>query len=112
MLKKGGRTLIIDTKCYGRVLRARHEVGKVHNHNLYQIFTYVMNEDKDGSGSVSGMLLYAKTAEKISPDMSFYIKNNHFMVKTLDLNTDFKSIKEQLESIAYNEFPELRQTVS
>ena len=54
------------------------------------------------------MLLYAKTQEAVSPDMDFYVKSNRFMVKTLDLNVEFKSIKEQLESIAYDQFPDLR----
>ena len=49
---------------------------------------------------VDGLLLYAKTATDVQPDLHF--KNhdgNIFMVKTLDLSQDFKKIEEQLERI-------------
>ena len=57
--------------------------------NLYQIFTYVKNQDVMGNGKVSGMLLYAKTQETISPDCSFVMSGNRISVKTLDLNKEF-----------------------
>ena len=39
--------------------------------NLYQIFTYVKNMDCSGNGNVSGVLLYAKTDEDITPDNDY-----------------------------------------
>ena len=94
------RTLIIDTKYYSHI--AQENIGKIsiHSPNLYQIHTYVTNEDRYHTGLVDGMLLYAQTSSEVQPDLHF--KNhdgNVFMVKTLDLSQDFKKIEEQLEKI-------------
>lgn len=96
------RTLIIDTKYYGHTLQENMGKISIHSPNLYQIHTYVTNEDKYHTGFVDGMLLYARTSSDIQPDVQF--KNhdgNIFMVKTLDLSQDFKVIEEQLEKIPY-----------
>ena len=99
-LALGGRTLIIDTKYYGQTIQENKGKISIHSPNLYQIHTYVTNEDRYHTGLVDGMLLYAKTSSDIQPDAKF--KNhdgNIFMVKTLDLSQDFKFIEEQLENI-------------
>lgn len=98
-LKCKGKTLIIDAKYYAHTMQTQYDVHTLHSNNLYQIFTYVKNMDKFGTGEVSGMLLYAKTQEEITPDNSFSMSGNQIMVKTLDLNTSFLYICEQLESI-------------
>ena len=107
MLKQGDQTLIIDTKYYGKVLQTQYDKTTVHNANLYQIMAYVNNEDKLNTGKVSGMLLYAKTQEEVSPDMDFVIKGNRFMVKTLDLNLEFALIRKQLDGVAESVFPKI-----
>ena len=73
--------------------------------NLASIFfTYVKNRDKGASGSVSGVLLYAKTDEEITPDNDYLMNGNRFSVKTLDLYVDFYKIAEQLNLLAFNYF--------
>jgi 5-methylcytosine-specific restriction enzyme subunit McrC len=71
---------------------------------VYQIFTYVKNQDAANTGNVSGMLLYAKTEEAITPDCSFVMSGNKISVKTLDLNKEFKLIAAQLDKIAEDHF--------
>ena len=51
-------------------------------------------------GNVAGMLLYAKTDEAIVPDCEFTISGSKIMIKTLDLNLEFKRIAAQLDGIA------------
>lgn len=75
-----------------------------HSANVYQIFTYVKNQDVGNTGNVSGMLLYAKTEEKITPDCSFVMSGNKISVKTLDLNKEFKLLAAQLDKIAEEHF--------
>ena len=58
MLKKGSKTLIIDTKYYGHMMQEQFNKLSINSSNLYQIFTYVKNQDSEGTGNVSGMLLY------------------------------------------------------
>lgn len=60
--------------------------------------TLVMNKDKQHSGKVDGMLLYAKTDEEITPDGSMKLGDgNTIYFRTLDLNVPFAQIEKQLE---------------
>lgn len=99
-LHRGNRTLIIDTKYYGKMMQEQFDKQTIHSGNLYQIFTYVKNLDKDNTGDVSGMLLYARTEESIAPDLDAHFGSNRIMVRTLDLSQDFRGIREQLDGIA------------
>lgn len=99
-LHSGNRTLIIDTKYYGHMMQEQFDKQTIHSGNLYQIFTYVKNLDKDNTGNVSGMLLYARTQEAVTPDLDAHFGPNRIMVRTLDLNHDFSEIQQQLAIIA------------
>ena len=101
-IEYAGKIMIIDTKYYGKSMQYRsyYKSLTVHSNNLYQIFAYVKNRDKSDSGSVSGILLYAKTDEEITPDFDYLMSGNRISVKTLDLNIDFHKIAIQLDDIA------------
>ena len=103
-LKHGGRTLIIDAKYYAHTMQSQYDVQSIHSGNLYQVFAYVKNLDKDNTGNVAGMLLYAKTQEQITPNNKYSMGGNTIWVKTLDLNLPFSQIAEQLEKIAGDYF--------
>ncbi len=105
-LRKDDQALIIDTKYYGQMLHQHMDKYSLHSGNLYQIFTYVKNEDKGHTGNVAGLLLYAKTEEDIVPDCMFNIGGNLIGARTLDLNRDFKLIASQLDQIAEEYFGE------
>ncbi len=96
--------LIIDAKYYGKTMQMQYDKATLHSGNMYQIFTYVKNQDKTESGNVSGMLLYAKTDEAITPDCRYLMGKNRISVKTLDLSKDFKLIAAQLDRIAEEHF--------
>ena len=101
------KTLIIDTKYYGKTMQynSLYNTKTLISGNIYQIFTYVKNKDKENTGNVSGMLLYAKTDEEIYPNQSNKFGNNVIAIRTLDLTKDFKEVMKQLDEIAY-EFSE------
>ena len=104
VLSYGDKTLIIDAKYYGNIFRKHYDVNTLHSGNLYQIFTYVKNKEielSDKSHEVSGMLLYAKTDEKLVPNQKYTMSGNVICIKTLDLNQDFSLIKKQLDDIAH-----------
>lgn len=101
-LQKGEKTLIIDAKYYSHTMQNHFDSNTFHSANMYQIFTYVKNFDKEQSGNVSGMLLYARTHEAIQPDNDYIVGGNKISVKTLDLNCDFEIIKKQLNTIIIN----------
>lgn len=108
VLRKGDRTLIIDAKYYTRALTVFYDSIMLRSVHLYQIFTYVKNEQEmqrrqrasAGSTSVSGMLLYAKTNEDVSPDESYLMSGSRIDVRTLDLSQDFETIRAALDAIA------------
>ena len=100
------KILIIDTKYYGKTLQYQYDKYSLHSGNVYQIFTYVKNLDAKQTGNVGGILLYAKTDEPITPDGMVKMGANWIGAKTLDLNTDFKQIAEQLDKLAEDFFQE------
>lgn len=105
-LRRDGRILIIDAKYYSKNMQQQFDKNTLISNNLYQIFTYVKNEDKANSGKVSGMLLYAKTNSDVIPVANFSTGGNRISVKTLNLDSDFSEIKRQLDTIVDEYFPE------
>lgn len=98
-LKLNEKVLILDTKYYGRTFQKRFDKATLHSGNMYQMFTYVKNQDKYNTGNVSGMILYAKTEEEVTPNCVFNIGGNLIGAKTIDLNKSFESITMQLDDI-------------
>ena len=100
-LEYQGNILIIDTKYYSHTMQTNSLFNSktIHSGNLYQIFTYVKNKDIENSGKVSGVLLYAKTDEAITPDNDYLMSGNRIRIKTLNLDKDFSEIKIQLDAL-------------
>jgi 5-methylcytosine-specific restriction enzyme subunit McrC len=110
MLSYHEKVLIIDAKYYQNSTQTQYDKHTLHSGNLYQIFTYVKNKEaelKTKPHEVSGMLLYAKTDEKIMPNQRYKMSGNKISVRTLDLNMEFDGIKKQLDEIVDEYFGEL-----
>lgn len=107
MLSRNGNVLIIDAKYYAHTLQDRFYRHSIHSSNIYQIFTYVKNKEQELINvphSVSGMLLYARTDEKLQPDNEYILSGNKVSVKTLNLNTGFDAIRKYLDEIVQEHF--------
>lgn len=102
VLKNDGKELIIDAKYYSKILQYNpmFDTTSIRNRDLYQIFTYVKNEDIKRDGSILGMLLYAKTYEDDIGWQEQKIDGNTIVITCLDLEQDFDNIKQQLDDIA------------
>ena len=99
LLSLGERTLIIDTKYYTTIMRQYYGREKIREAHLYQIRTYVNEYDKEHKHNVDGMLLYAKTKDEKLDDSKIVHKDGYTLyIRTLDLNTDFETIKKRLDS--------------
>lgn len=96
-------------KYYGKTLQQQFDKYTLHSGNVYQIFTYVKNQDQDNTGKVTGLLLCAKTEEAITPDCIFNMGGNQIGAKTLDLNTDFRVSVSQLDRIAEQYFGKITE---
>lgn len=100
-LSRHGKTLIIDAKYYGSSMQIHslYNSRTLISANLYQMYTYVKNKDQDGSGDVSGLILYARTDEEITPNQDYQMEGNRMIVRTLDLGAEWSEIVEELERI-------------
>lgn len=98
VLKKDEKTLIVDAKFYSENMIARFEGGtaKQISSNLYQLFTYINNWKEDPDETVAGMLLYAMTTAINQPNHTYNIKGKQIIVVSLDLQQDYRGIKEDL----------------
>ena len=104
MLRLNEKILIIDAKYYGKTLQQQFDKYTLHSANVYQILSYVKNQDTKHTGNVGGLLLYAKTDEAMTPDGTVNIGGNMIGAKTLDLNVDFRIISDQLNKIVADFF--------
>ena len=104
MLSDKKNTLIIDAKYYSHTTQVQYDVHTLHSNNLYQIYTYVKNADKERCGNVSGMLLYAKTDEMVLPRNRYKMGGNTISVDTLNLDCEFDEIRQQLNDIVKEYF--------
>ena len=96
----GKRTLIIDTKYHEDLFQRNFDTEKIRNSHIYQIRTYVSEYDKDNTGLVDGMLLYAKPIDgKVLNEQMKMRTGNTIYFRTLDLNQDFKEIERQLRDL-------------
>jgi 5-methylcytosine-specific restriction enzyme subunit McrC len=99
-LTNGHSELIIDAKYYQSSLQSgRGDKQTAHSHNLYQIASYVWNADTSRDGSVSGLLLYARTVHEEQPDIDIVIHGNRIGVQTLDLNLPWEVLRSRLEGL-------------
>ena len=99
VLESAERKIVMDAKYYSKTLGERYETHKVHSHNLYQIFSYLMNQ-RDGSEkteSCRGILVYPTTESE--QNLSFNYQGMTVEVRTVNLNDDFRSIHKRLLSL-------------
>lgn len=99
-LERGKRMLIIDAKCYGRILGTHHEKEILSPDNLNQIQSYVTHAAYGTDLEVQGMLLYALTETESERHESWNEIGHTFHCRTLDLGQEFAGIAAQLDGIA------------
>ena len=74
--------LIIDTKYYGHTMQMQYDKATLHSGNMYQIFTYVKNQDVKNTGNVSGMLLEVFQYKFLIKSMNMLIRKRHHLIIT------------------------------
>lgn len=100
VLANGSSALVIDAKYYRSTMQ-RSPFGKatLHSGHLYQLLSYVINFARNSGREVSGLLLYAKTNEEVSPDFSASISGHRIAAKTLNLDAPWREVQEQLDAV-------------
>lgn len=62
------------------------------------------NKEIEVNDEVAGMLLYCEVKNDLKLNQEYKMSGNKISVKTLNLNTEFGLIKEQLDNIVYGFF--------
>lgn len=93
------RKIIIDAKYYRETLATHFNQKKIHSSNLYQIFSYLMNQQNEYSKTkmATGILLYPTTSREFN--LVFKYQEHDICIKTLNLNQDWRKISERLLNI-------------
>lgn len=93
-LEAADHKLIIDTKYYSQTLSIHYDREKFHSNNLYQIYSYLRNVEKDernpNNATCDGMLLYPTTQKEI--DASYNLGNHKLRVSTVNLGENWEHI--------------------
>lgn len=91
--------IIIDAKYYREALTSQFETKKLQSNNLYQIFSYLINQ-RDNSPlteNARGILIYPATDVEINLEYQF--ENHQIDIKTVDLNVKWMLIEKRLKEI-------------
>ena len=95
-LESADRRVIIDTKYYSETLQTRYEKKSVRSENLYQLFAYLKNSEKEGPEyeNAEGILLYPAVGEKV--DFKAVIQGHPVRVCTVNLDQDWRGVRDGL----------------
>lgn len=85
-----GKT-IIDAKYYRKSLSAYYEKESIISTNLYQLFSYLKQQDDP---LARGVLIYPQTSRPL--DLHYQYEGHRISVCTVDLNTGWDMIEERL----------------
>ncbi len=99
-LERGTQVLVIDAKCYGKILTAKHGKKIMRPSNVKQIQSYVLDDALESDKNINGMLLYALTKSEEARCDKWNELGHTWYCRTLDLNLPFDDIAEQLNAIA------------
>lgn len=89
---------IIDAKYYRETLTNQYDTSKVQSANLYQLFSYLMNQRSEvpASFKTKGMLIYPTNKEEV--DLTYWYDQHEIHIKTINLNMHWKLIEKRLKS--------------
>ncbi|UII79767.1 hypothetical protein [Flagellimonas sp. CMM7] len=93
--------IIIDAKYYSKTLVTHFESESFHSANLYQLFSYLVNQRHKRNGeNCIGVLIYPLVDKELHEE---YKHGNHLIiVKTIDLDVPWKIIKKELLNLILN----------
>jgi 5-methylcytosine-specific restriction enzyme subunit McrC len=98
-LQSKTRKIIIDTQYYKEAFQTRYERQKINSNNLYQLFSYLKNQETDSDLTMNceGILLYPSIQNDFV--YSFKYKNHKIGIMSINLNQDWQNIRDDLLKI-------------
>lgn len=92
--------IIIDAKYYRQSLTQHFNTEKIKSENLYQLFSYLMNQrkiDDPATLQTTGILIYPTTNQELN--LSFKYENHTIKINTVNLNTHWTLVEQRLKQI-------------
>lgn len=91
--------IIMDTKFYKESLSNNYNTERVHSTNLYQLFSYIKQQECDTpkTKKVKGILLYPNIKKELN--LHYKFEEHELWVKTVDLSKDWHEIHSRLLEI-------------
>jgi 5-methylcytosine-specific restriction enzyme subunit McrC len=91
--------IIIDAKYYRETMTVRFDKEKIHSSNLYQLFSYLVNQEDESSKTqnATGILLYP-TIEK-EYDLHYKYRKHNIYIRTVNLNSNWRNISSRLKQV-------------
>ena len=91
--------IVIDAKYYRETLKTNYGSEKVNSANLYQIFSYLINqrEANEKTQKTTGILLYPTVDHEF--DLHFQFQDHPIFIKTVNLNDNWRNIEKRLKQI-------------
>lgn len=98
-LENDFRKIIIDTKYYQDTMAERFERKKVRSANLYQLFSYLINQEhgSDRNVNATGILLYPTIEQDY--DLNFWFDKHSIQIRTINLDMNWRNIDFRLRQI-------------
>ncbi len=99
-LKSNEQEIIIDAKFYRETMSVYYGKKRIKSANLYQLFSYLLNQEdpeKPTTFNAKGILLYPTTQEEFN--INYQYKTHPIAIKTINLNADWRSIRNRLLEI-------------
>lgn len=98
-LRGKNQKIIIDTKYYKEAFQTRYEKQKINSSNLYQLFSYLKNQEMDSEITLNckGILLYPSIQNDFVH--SFKYENHKIRIMAINLNQDWQKIRTDLLKI-------------
>lgn len=93
-LEYGGKKFIIDTKFYKDMLGVQWKKETVRSGHLYQLFSYLKNDEYYTGKKATGILLYPKVEKDV--DLNYKIHDFEITLCTLDLTGHWYKIHKRL----------------
>ena len=96
ILEAPTRKIIIDCKFYKEALTQHHKKKRVSSANLYQLFAYLKNKEKDpGWENCEGILLYPTVKDTL--DLNYTLGGHRVRIYTINLNQHWSKISDELK---------------
>jgi len=94
-----GFKVVIDTKYYKQALVKYYDAEKIHSQNIYQIFAYLKNLEKQGgvNANCTGVLLYPTVQKELR--LSYKMDGHKVMIRTINLNQEWQLIDQDLRDL-------------